>query len=111
MFVPILGTLNTIPCPQFGDKRSTLDNALMIKHINHPKYERLIAWLKRTREERGLTVREFGEMLGESHQFVNKVETMQRRLNVFEFVQYCEVLGVEPNDGLALLRQTSKGEV
>ncbi|MBD1388849.1 helix-turn-helix transcriptional regulator [Neiella sp. HB171785] len=83
----------------------------MIKHINHPKYERLIAWLKRAREERGLTVRELGGMLGETHQFVNKVETMQRRLNVFEFVQYCEVLGVEPNDGLALLRQTSKGEV
>ncbi|MFH4745375.1 helix-turn-helix transcriptional regulator [Vibrio harveyi] len=78
----------------------------MIKHINHPKYDRLVAWLKRAREKQGLTVRECGTLLGESHQFVNKVETSQRRLNVFEFVQYCEALGLDPIDGIKLLTES-----
>ncbi|MFM2595738.1 helix-turn-helix transcriptional regulator [Vibrio harveyi] len=76
----------------------------MIKHINHPKYERLIAWLKDTRIKRGLTVRDLGKLMNESHQFVNKVENSQRRLNVFEFVQYCEVLGLDPSEGIEILK-------
>lgn len=84
-----------------------VDNDGMIKYINHPKYENLIAWLKQSRKARGLTVRELGELIDESHQFVNKVETAQRRLNVFEFVQYCEALNIDPLEGLSLL-QTNK---
>lgn len=79
----------------------------MIKHINTPRYEALIDWLRSERERQGLTVRELGAALEESHQFVNKVETMQRRLNVYEYVQYCEVLGLQPELGLEFLRDKS----
>lgn len=77
----------------------------MIKHINDPRYEALVNWLVSARQSQGLTTRELGAALDESHQFVNKVETMQRRLNVYEYVQYCEVLGLEPEVGLALLKR------
>ena len=77
----------------------------MIKHINDPRYEALVNWLISARKEKGLTTRELGAALDESHQFVNKVETMQRRLNVYEFVQYCEVLDLEPESGIALLKR------
>lgn len=77
----------------------------MIKHINDPRYEALVNWLILARKEKGLTTRELGATLDESHQFVNKVETMQRRLNVYEYVQYCEVLGLEPEHGIELLKR------
>ncbi|MBU2977891.1 helix-turn-helix transcriptional regulator [Alteromonas sp. C1M14] len=80
----------------------------MIKHINDPRYEAVIRWLVNARQQKGLTVRQLAALIDESHQFVNKVETCQRRLNVFEYVQYCEALGLTPGDGLNLLK-TKKG--
>lgn len=81
-----------------------LHNVLMIRHINDPRYEALIKWLINARKEQRLTLEQLGEALDESHQFVNKVETCQRRLNVFEYVQYCEALGLVPEDGIKILK-------
>ncbi len=76
----------------------------MIKHINDPRYAALIKWLIKARNHRGLTVRQLGEAIGESHQFVNKVETQQRALKVHEYVEYCEALGLSPEEGLKFLK-------
>ena len=75
----------------------------MIKHINDSRYKALIDWLKAARNEQGLTVRDLGKLLGEPHQFVVRIETCERKLNVFEYVQYCEALGISPEDGLQKL--------
>ncbi|WP_375278599.1 helix-turn-helix domain-containing protein [Alteromonas australica] len=71
----------------------------MIKHINDPRYEALIKWLSNARKEQGLTLEQLGAAMDESHQFVNKVESCQRRLNVFEYYQYCEALKLDPREG------------
>ena len=71
----------------------------MIKHINQSRYETLIKWLVNARKEQGLTVRQFAEVIDQSHQFVNKIETCQRRLNVFEYYQYCKALKLDPREG------------
>ncbi|HGY9583301.1 TPA: helix-turn-helix domain-containing protein [Vibrio harveyi] len=84
------------------------DNVQMIKYVNHPRYEALIAWLKTARLEQGLSVRELGVQIDESHQFVNKIELCQRKLNVFEFVQYCDALGLDPKEGIELLCNVKK---
>lgn len=76
----------------------------MKKTINNPRYESLIRWLVDARKKQGLTVRQFAERIDESHQFVNKVETFQRKLNVYEYVQYCQALNLQPEDGLELLK-------
>ena len=76
----------------------------MIKHINQSRYETLIKWLVNARNERGLTVRQFAALINESHQFVNKVETQQRALKITEYIDYCEALGVSPEEGLKLLK-------
>ena len=75
----------------------------MIKHINDSRYKALIDWLKSTRIEHGLSVRDLGKLLDEPHQFVVKIETCERKLNVFEYVQYCGALGISPEDGLQKL--------
>ncbi len=76
----------------------------MIKHINDSRYHELIQWLKTARCEQGLSVRDMGTLLNEPHQFVVKVETHERKLNVFEYVQYCEALNIEPAEGLKKLQ-------
>ena len=91
-------------CPRFGDTITCHHNRdKMIKTVHTQKYEALIEWLISVRKDRGLTVRDFGILIDEPFQFVSKVETGQRRLNVYEFVQYCEALKIDPYDGIMLL--------
>lgn len=88
-----------------SDQEATpsLISGQMIKSTNHHDYQKLIAWLKKSRLDRGLTVRQLGELLDEPFQFVSKVEKGQRNLSVHEYVQYCEALNVEVDAGIALL--------
>ncbi|WP_374046660.1 helix-turn-helix domain-containing protein [uncultured Pseudomonas sp.] len=65
----------------------------------------LTRWLREARESRGLTMRELGALLGVTHSYVQKIELGERRLDVVEFVWYCEALDVAPYDGLAVIIQ------
>lgn len=75
----------------------------MIKSINIEKYQKLLAWLKAERLSRGLSVRDLALIIDEPFQFVSKIETGQRKLNIYEYVQYCESLDLDPVKGLAIL--------
>jgi transcriptional regulator with XRE-family HTH domain len=72
----------------------------MSKTLHAPEYRQLIEWLKTARAERGFTMREFAAELGVPHSYIGKVEQCERKLDVLEFVQYCEALGVDPNEGI-----------
>jgi transcriptional regulator with XRE-family HTH domain len=75
----------------------------MIKSINTEKYQELINWLKEERLNRGLSVRELAQKIDEPFQFISKIETAQRKLNIHEYVQYCEAMSLNPAKGLAIL--------
>ncbi len=70
---------------------------------NSDKYSALVAWLKDARINRNLTMRELGALLDEAHTIVAKVENGDRKLDVYEYVQYCQVLELNPSEGLGLL--------
>lgn len=76
----------------------------MHKTITSEKYRRLLAWLKSERERQGLSTRDLAEKLDVPHSFVGKIETAERRLDLLEYVEYCEALGAKPEDGLVILR-------
>nr|WP_075496577.1 helix-turn-helix transcriptional regulator [Moritella viscosa] len=76
----------------------------MIKHINDPRYQAMINWLKSVRNEQGLTMRDLGKRLDEPHQFIDKIESCERKLNVFEYIQYCDALNVDASVGLEKLK-------
>lgn len=78
----------------------------MKKAIHSTDYRKLIEWLKSAREARGWGMRELGERIEEPHTFVQKVESMERRLDVYEYVQYCLALGINPADGLKLMQRS-----
>lgn len=63
----------------------------------------LLSWLKAEREAAGLSMRDLGDRLSKPHSFVQKVESGERRLDVVEYVWYCDALGVSPSQGLVLL--------
>lgn len=62
----------------------------------HDDYQQLLAVLKALRREVGMTQVELGLRLGNTQTFVSKIERGERRLDVSEFVDVCEALGVKP---------------
>ena len=72
----------------------------MEKSLYSENDQKLRDWLKQKRLEQKLTMRELGARLERPHQFVGKVENGERRLDVYEYVQYCQALGVSEIEGL-----------
>lgn len=75
----------------------------MMKSPSTLRYQELLKWLKHERIEQGLTMRELGALIDKPFQFVSKVETGNRKLDVYEYMQYCKALGVDYREGLKLL--------
>lgn len=80
----------------------------MQKAIHSNEYRRLVGWLKSAREAHGWSMRDLGGRIEEAHSFVQKVESMERRLDVYEYYQYCMALGLDPADGLRLMGGSSR---
>jgi len=76
----------------------------MIKTVHDKKYQALLRYLRTARESQGITVTEMSELIGETFQIVSKIETGIRKLSVHEYVQYCTALGIDPSEGIELLK-------
>jgi len=74
-----------------------------MKTIYSPESLELCEWLRTQRLSQGLTMRQAGEILNKPHSFIAKTETGQRRLDVIEFVWYCQCLKFNPINGLLLI--------
>lgn len=78
----------------------------MDRSLYSKPYDKLREWLKEQRESQGgLTVRALSEKLETHHSIVGKIEKGDRKLDVVEFVQYCEALGVPPEEGLKIIKE------
>jgi ribosome-binding protein aMBF1 (putative translation factor) len=72
----------------------------MKKAMSSKEYSNLISWLKNHRIALGLSMRDLAERLDEPHSFVQKVELLDRRLDVYEYSIYCKALKVDPTEGI-----------
>ena len=77
----------------------------MIKTLHSREYRKLTAWLKKKREVKGLTMRQLSVKMNTSHSFIGKVEQRERRLDIIEFLRYCEALGASPIEGLRVINK------
>ncbi len=68
-----------------------------------PYYEVLRDWLRAQREAKGLSIRDAALKVGRHHSVIGKMEQNRRRIDVVEFVQYCDALGINPHEGLDVL--------
>ena len=65
------------------------------------------------RRERGWSQNEVAKIIGHHQQFVSRYETGERRLDVVEFIDIAQLLGLDPiamleGDALSARRQSSK---
>ncbi|MGB1361598.1 MAG: helix-turn-helix domain-containing protein [Alphaproteobacteria bacterium] len=77
----------------------------MTKTVFTNEYQGLIHWLKAERIEAGLTIRGLAEKLGVVHSYVGRIETFERRLDVWEYMEYCKALNLDPKKGIDILSQ------
>ena len=68
-----------------------------------PQYTKLRAWLKAQREARGLSLREAANKVGRHHSVIGKMEQNRRKIEIVEFVEYCQALGIDPHEGIDVL--------
>ena len=73
----------------------------MDKSIHTRLYQRVIARLRAKREEKGMTQMQLAERLGVNQTFVSRIETCDRRLDLIELRQICQVLGISFVDFVA----------
>ncbi len=79
----------------------------MQKSISSNAYQKLVNWLRKSRESKGWSMRDLGERIGEPHSFVQKVESMERRIDVYELVQYCKALEQDPCIAIRIVEDAS----
>jgi transcriptional regulator with XRE-family HTH domain len=66
------------------------------KQLRTGRHERVMAVLVAIREEAGVTQRELARRIGRAHSYVGRIETGARRLDLPEFIEWCEALGIDP---------------
>jgi ribosome-binding protein aMBF1 (putative translation factor) len=79
----------------------------MEKAMGSQQYQNLIAWLTEARITNGWGQRVLAAKLDVAYSFVHRVESLERRLDVYEYVIYCHALGVNPSAGLRFFAKPS----
>jgi transcriptional regulator with XRE-family HTH domain len=69
-----------------------------VKQRNGRRYNKLRAILKAARLEAGLTQRELSAKLRRDKNFAQLVESGERALDAVEFIEYAEMVDVDPRD-------------
>jgi len=75
------------------------------KNIRLNQQKRLLVLLRGVRVEAGLTQSELASRLGTDQTFISKYESGERRLDVLELREVCQVIGV---DFVAFIRRLDK---
>ncbi len=78
----------------------------MEKAIYSKKSEQLRKLLIQKRNDRELSIRGLAEILNIHHSIVGKIETGERQLNIIEFMEYCQILEVDPEEIIAYLKKS-----
>jgi len=66
------------------------------KSFHTPAYGRILALLRRMREDAGLTQETLAKRLKRTRTYVTKCELGERRLDVLEWIEFCRACRVDP---------------
>ncbi|WP_026470951.1 helix-turn-helix domain-containing protein [Alkanindiges illinoisensis] len=66
-----------------------------MKTIYQQRYQKLIDNLITARKQANLTQSEIAQRLGKPQSYIAKIEGKDRKLDVLEFIELCEVLQIE----------------
>jgi len=68
-----------------------------------PAYRTAIAAIKSAKTVKGLSQRELARRLGKPPSFVNKIELLERRLDILEFIRLAEAMDLSPRELLDIV--------
>lgn len=68
----------------------------MEKSTHSPLYRAFCRQLIALRQNAGMSQREFAKVIKRDHQFVHRIESGDRRLDMLEFYWLCQALGHDP---------------
>lgn len=71
-----------------------------------PHYEKLRRWLKQKRSLTSLTLRDLAPIIGAHFTSVGKMEQDRKKIELVEFVKYCQAIGADPHEGLDIIIQS-----
>ena len=81
----------------------------MAKSLQAQRYRQLPGFLRRLREQAGLTQRELAKRLGMNHTMVHNSETAERRVDLAEFLDWAAACGVDPVEAVEEFLKLRKG--
>ena len=73
------------------------------KSVFTPRYQRFVEAMTKARQAAGVTQAELAARLGKPQSFVSKYERSERRLDIVEFLEIVDALGIDPD---SVLRHT-----
>ncbi|MFA9204162.1 MAG: hypothetical protein ACEQSD_09210 [Flavobacteriales bacterium] len=80
-----------------------------MKTIHQDRYGQLIAAMVKVRKNNQTTQTQLAQQLSRPQSYVAKIETLERKLDIVEFVDWCNAIGQSPSELLrAQLEQQSK---
>jgi transcriptional regulator with XRE-family HTH domain len=62
-------------------------------------------WLKTQRESKGLSLRDVGRIVDTHHSVIGKVEMGKRRIDLVEYLVYCQAMGFDAAKGIELVEK------
>ena len=86
-----------------------MEKGRLPKSIYSPTYERFLAEMRKVRSAAGITQVEAAKRLGRPQSFVSKCESGERRIDVAEFLAFCDAYGVDPCSIIRALGHGSAG--
>lgn len=69
-------------------------------------YEKLRFWLKQKRAATSLTLRDLAPMIGAHWTSIGKMEQDRKKIELVEFVMYCQAIGADPHEGIEVIIQS-----
>lgn len=67
----------------------------MTRTIHNDRYRLLLGLMQQVREASGLTQTALARRLGTTQSYVSKCERGERRIDIMEFIRYCDGVGVD----------------
>lgn len=75
-----------------------------MKSIFNERYRRLVGWMIAERKFKKVTQLELSRRLGHANStYISKIEQFERRMDILEFVNICDSIGIDPHVGLSIL--------
>jgi len=72
----------------------------VLKTIHQDRYSRLIGEMVKLRKDKKVTQTQLAQQLGKPQSYVAKIETLERKLDIVEFVDWCNAIGQSPSEVL-----------